>query len=314
MQKKNIEKYLRGDASASERVKMWKWVESSDDNRQEFMAFRRVYDAILISDALETDQGTGEPSHTLRNVAIAAASALAACLTFFLVINHHSEATSSDISDPMAVNTIASPLGHQSQTVLSDGTTVWLNSGSELSVTSFSGSERRVSLSGEAFFDVAHDGDRPFIVESDGLEVQVCGTRFNVNTYTDRQSVVLVSGSVNVSHDGQTSTISPGQLYLYDKTSGLEEIRDVDTGNYVSWTGGYLQFEKAPLSLVFSQLGSYFGVEFDYDTASLGSRTLTGKFVLSEGVEFALDNLSFLVPISYKVGTGNTIHITVRQK
>ena len=314
MQKKNIEKYLRGDASASERVKIWKWVEANEDNRKEFMAFRNVYDALLMSDTLDVESEVRKPSHAVRKGAIAAASLLAACLTVFLVVHMNPSGTAQDESGVVAVNTIAAPLGHQSQTVLSDGTTVWLNSGSELSVTNFSGSERRVSLSGEAFFDVAHDGDRPFIVESDGLEVHVCGTRFNVNTYTDRKSVVLVSGSVDVSHDGQTSTIAPGQLYLYDRTSGVEEIRDVDTGNYVSWTRGYLQFEKAPLSLVFSQLGSYFGVEFDYDTASLGSRTLTGKFVLSEGVEFALDNLSFLVPISYKVGTGNTIHITVRQK
>ena len=215
----------------------------------------------------------------------------------------------------MQFRSLSAPIGQQTKTVLSDGTVVWLNSGSELEICAQAEGERRVKLCGEAYLDVARDIDRPFIVETSHMEVRVLGTRFNVNAYDEKQSVVLVSGSVDVTalEQGESSRIRPEEMFTYDARTGERQIRLVDTNNFVSWTEGFLQFKSAPLEQVFMQLQHFYGVRINCDSHLTEEITISGKLELRTGLESALNHLKLLAPISYTRSGEREIDITIRQ-
>ena len=185
----------------------------------------------------------------------------------------------------------------------------------ELEICERAEGERRVKLCGEAYLDVARDIDRPFIVETSHMEVRVLGTRFNVNAYDEKQSVVLVSGSVDVTalEQGESSRIRPEEMFTYDARTGERQIRLVDTNNFVSWTEGFLQFKSAPLEQVFMQLQHFYGVRINCDSHLTEEIMISGKLELRTGLESALNHLKLLAPISYMRSGEREIDITIRQ-
>ena len=148
-------------------------------------------------------------------------------------------------------NRLVIPKGKTYELKLSDGTHVWLNSESELIYpTNFTGNTREVILRGEAFFDVAKDASKPFIVENNQMKIKVLGTSFNVSGYAvdKQQNVTLVSGSVQVQMDNSSVfRISPSEQFSYDKEKQTTSIRVVNTELYTAWTEGKYIFKDARL-------------------------------------------------------------------
>lgn len=304
-----IGKYLRGDASSAERIQVMKWVKENDTQRDEFNALRRIYDATLLMDG--EIAASKRPSVFRRYwqwVAVAAVIAVVAGISY-LPGHFRGEPTPQ-----LQFRSLSAPIGQQTRTVLSDGTTVWLNSGSELEICEQAGGERRVKLCGEAYLDVAHDANRPFIVETSHMEVRVLGTRFNVNAYDEKQSVVLVSGSVDVTalEQGKSNRIWPEEMFSYDARTGERQIRSVDTDNFVSWTEGFLMFQSAPLKEVFTQLQHFYGVQIHCDSHLTEEIAISGKLELRTGIEGALNHLKLLVPIFYTRSGEREIDITIQ--
>ena len=305
-----IGKYLRGDASLAERIQVMKWAEGNDTQRDEFNALRRIYDATLLMD---DDIAMSKRRTGLRRYWKWLAAA--AVIAFVAGISYLPENFRDDPTPHLQFRSLSAPIGQQTKTVLSDGTVVWLNSGSELEICERAEGERRVKLCGEAYLDVARDIDRPFIVETSHMEVRVLGTRFNVNAYDEKQSVVLVSGSVDVTalEQGESSRIRPEEMFTYDACTGERQIRLVDTNNFVSWTEGFLQFKSAPLEQVFMQLQHFYGVRINCDSHLTEEITISGKLELRTGLESALNHLKLLAPISYTRSGEREIDITIRQ-
>ncbi|WP_302927326.1 FecR family protein [Alistipes shahii] len=305
-----IGKYLRGDASLAERIQVMKWAEGNDTQRDEFNALRRIYDATLLMD---DDIAMSKRRTGLRRYWKWLAAA--AVIAFVAGISYLPENFRDDPTPHLQFRSLSAPIGQQTKTVLSDGTVVWLNSGSELEICAQAEGERRVKLCGEAYLDVARDIDRPFIVETSHMEVRVLGTRFNVNAYDEKQSVVLVSGSVDVTalEQGESSRIRPEEMFTYDACTGERQIRLVDTNNFVSWTEGFLQFKSAPLEQVFMQLQHFYGVRINCDSHLTEEITISGKLELRTGLESALNHLKLLAPISYTRSGEREIDITIRQ-
>ena len=167
------------------------------------------------------------------------------------------------------------------QVVLADGTKVWLNSASRLIYPqSFMGKERRVVLSGEAFFDVAHDAERPFIVETSRMNVKVLGTRFNVNDYDDNEEVstTLVNGSVEIVSGGQQAfRLVPGEQ-AYGKENELEK-REVNVRLYTSWIDGKFLFNNTELEEIAKQISRWYDVEIFFSNESVKKVRFTGAIV-----------------------------------
>lgn len=293
-------KYLRGDATLDERLEVMNWARCSEENRKELETLRRIYEVLLLSDCDDAAGKRKRSIHIVKWIASAAvAAAVAAGVWFFGFMNDEEPQT-------LAVATLEAPVGHQTMTVLNDGTQIRLNSGSRLEVIAGNGTERRVNLHGEAYFDVARNPDMPFVVTTSGMEVKVLGTEFNVTAYDENQTVVLVEGQVEArpSDGGTCVTMHPDQLFGYNAVSGETSLREVDVAEYTSWTEGYVLLKSTPVSEIFTKLEHYFRVEIVFPDECLKDVKVSGKFMVNDGLETALGNIALLVPVKYEYGDG----------
>lgn len=166
-------------------------------------------------------------------------------------------------------NTITTPAGGQYHLILSDGTNVFLNAASSISYpASFSGDHRIVQITGEAYFEVAHDRRRPFQVKCNGQTVQVLGTHFNINAYPEEPSIktTLLQGSVEISVKGRSGKIKPGQQARVSNESIL--VANADTDQAIAWKNGDFIFNGEDLETVMRQIARWYNVSVIYKSHS----------------------------------------------
>ena len=166
-------------------------------------------------------------------------------------------------------NVLTTPRGGKFRIVLSDGTRVWLNAASSIRYpTAFTGTERKVEVTGEAYFEVAKNAVMPFRVNIDNkAEVEVLGTHFNINAYRDEAAIntTLMEGKVKVSADHSPGKVlQPGQQASLAATGALEVLNEVDTAQIIAWKEGWFQFHMATLPDVMRQLSRWYDVEIAY--------------------------------------------------
>ncbi|MFD2583328.1 FecR family protein [Pedobacter vanadiisoli] len=174
----------------------------------------------------------------------------------------------SENIDDTRVNTIATPNGGQWQIRLPDGTKVWLNAASSMqySLNIGKAKQRLVKLDGEAYFEVAKDSARPFVVETDKQLVEVLGTHFNINSYYDEivTKTTLLEGSVRVLHKStnETEILKPGDQSIVS-ASGIE-IKEADVDEAIAWKDGYFKFNNEKHVSILRKLARWYNVEVEY--------------------------------------------------
>ena len=185
------------------------------------------------------------------------------------------EVTAKDTTRVM--NRLVIPRGGEFNLTLSDGTRVWLNAETELRYpVQFNGKERVVYLKGEAYFEVAKNKKKPFLVQVDDMAVKVYGTEFNVNTY-NKIETVLVTGSVSMNQGGKEVLLKPNQKGVFDQVSGKITVADVDVLAYVSWKNGDFIFRNESLNSIMDKLSRWYGLEVLYQDARLQNVRLSGN-------------------------------------
>jgi len=204
-------------------------------------------------------------------------------------------------------NKIIVPYGKRSTITLSDGTKVALNSGSTLIFPpAFSGNTREVQLIGEGFFDVTHNNEKPFYVQTDAFKMKVYGTRFNIQAYKqdNASSVILVEGKVSIknNYDSKANEVflAPNQRgTLVDGSNQIqiEEIENIEI--YTSWTEGYLTFADEDISRLIKQISRYYNVDIDISTTKEMEK-IFGKLDLKDDIEKVLDGISFISNTKYR--------------
>jgi ferric-dicitrate binding protein FerR (iron transport regulator) len=172
------------------------------------------------------------------------------------------------------LNTISTARGNQYMLILSDGTKVWLNAASSMRFpTAFKGNERKVEITGEAYFEIAKDAAMPFKVIAGGGEIRVLGTHFNVNAYGDESTVktTLLEGAVAVQKENARLVLSPGQQAKFrpqtqspGSGSPITLIRDVDTGHETAWKDGFFWFDNTDLPTLMRQVARWYDVEVEF--------------------------------------------------
>jgi transmembrane sensor len=175
--------------------------------------------------------------------------------------------TSSAVPKEVLYNTVSIPLGGQYQVALPDGSHVWLNAASSLHFpTAFVGKDRRVEITGEAYFEVAKDKIKPFIVSVNGAEIQVLGTHFNVMAYTDETTIktTLLEGAVKFSKGATSNTLLPGQQSQLTTTGQIKVIDGVNVDEVVAWKDGFFRFEGTDIGTITRQLSRWYGIEVVY--------------------------------------------------
>ncbi len=173
-------------------------------------------------------------------------------------------------------NRLLVPKGGEYKLQLADGTQVWLNAATEFSYpVAFTGKQRKVFLKGEAYFEVAKDSLRPFIVMADDVEVKVYGTKFNVENYaSDHIRTVLVEGAVGMARGGEEVRLKPGQKG--ETVGGGIQVETIDVAAYVAWKDGDFVFENERLEDIMEQISRWYDVNIFYSRESSKDIRLSG--------------------------------------
>lgn len=205
---------------------------------------------------------------------------------------------------PMVYNTLEVARGEEYKLVLADGTEVWLNSESELKYpVAFKDSLREVYVKGEAFFKVAHNASKPFIVNSGEVRTRVLGTEFNVMSYgsDERIEITLVRGKVNVEAGESDLTILPGKQVVVSKETLKLKERTVDTDLYSSWKDGIIYFDEMQLDVLTEKLSRWYDVDFVFETENLKTFAFTGAVKKEKPIAFTLDFLRTTSNLKFRV-------------
>jgi len=187
---------------------------------------------------------------------------------------------SADINDSEVLfNVLTTPRGGQFKLTLPDGSNVWLNSASSIRYpTAFTAKERKVEISGEAYFEITHDEAKPFLVNVGAMDVKVLGTHFNINAYHDEAIIktTLLQGSVSMLKEGLATILKPGQQAQLGNSGVIRLVNDVDVDEVIAWKNGYFSFNKADLKTVMRQIARWYDVEITYEGA-IPERQFVGK-------------------------------------
>lgn len=193
-----------------------------------------------------------------------------------------SEEVVADLRDELSV-----PRGGEFQVILADGTKVWLNASTTLKYPRrFSGGERRVQLTGEAYFEVSHHPEKPFIVETPAMDIRVLGTAFNVNAYEGEETVhtTLVNGKVDVCYRGGVPVgLQPGEQLLVVNDSLIR--KEVNLRHFTSWKEGRFLFENTTLEEIARQISRWYDVEVIFMSEPLKQLCFTGGMIRFKPLE-----------------------------
>lgn len=211
-----------------------------------------------------------------------------------------------------ALTQIIIPYGKRSTITLSDGTKVWLNSGSIMKFPDvFTGSKRRIFIEGEAFLEVAHDNKRPFIVNTTKLDVKVLGTQFNISAYPEDElvAVVLVEGSIQAKTKSNQVIMKPNQLLEFDNNTGVKITDQADLSEFLSWKEGWMTCKNTPLGSISTRLCRFYNIQIVFTEEAAKYLTITGKLDLKTDYTELFNVLSSTISITYTI-QGNKVFIS----
>lgn len=200
-----------------------------------------------------------------------------------------------------AFNQLIIPKGKRSYLVLSDNTRIWVNSGTRLIYPAeFASDKREIFVDGEIFLDVYPDKNRPFIVQTHEIDIQVMGTQFNVQSYgSDTQKrIVLKSGAVKISSVKEDRDILLQPAEMYERNGTRETVVPVDVNIYTSWIDGIYICEGERLDVIATRLSRYYGKEFMVDRNAAGLRCY-GKLDLKENPGEVMNIIRYIAPVDY---------------
>lgn len=191
----------------------------------------------------------------------------------------------------MDYNTLTTPRGGEYELTLSDGTKVWLNAASSIRFpVAFSGKERVVQITGEAYFEVAKNVNMPFMVKSlsplgggkEGVEIQVLGTHFNVNAYDDEgmMKVTLLEGLIKVQSangNGLSAIVHPGEQAQLNDKGTIKLVKDMNVNDAVAWKNGFFAFRNNNLEEVMQKLARWYNVDVTYQPGIDNRQQFSGR-------------------------------------
>ena len=223
------------------------------------------------------------------------------------LVYRRAEETLKDIPQKLAdaFNTLRIPRGGEYKLELSDGTKVWVNSATELTYPEqFVGDERIVKLNGEAYFEVAENPEKPFIVRLNEMDVEVIGTSFNVMAYNDEDRIetTLIEGMVSITtRADENILLSPNQQAQLNRESNIISKATVDPEKYIAWTNKVFVFDNDPLEKIFHKLSRWYFVEIDYASEDIKDLHFTGYFERYDEIGEILDLISSTNKVRFNV-------------
>ncbi|WP_072994716.1 FecR family protein [Pseudozobellia thermophila] len=302
MNKRDIKALVEGKLSGTKKQEVIKWLLKNPEQQQRYHKMKADHVARLLRD---TESDTPQKARQKRFQIYQLTGYAALVLVLVSLSLLYLKTGNAPHTPELALIETATAIGENRTIELPDGSMITLNANTSISFPkSFPDEVREVSLRGEAFFDVTHDADRPFVVSTDnGMKIQVLGTTFNVKSYPEDQNVetTLVSGKVRVveEKDNKTVVLNPSQRATYDKNEDKIIIDRVDTQNLTSWREGKLIYDETPIHQVIRDLQRRHKVSISVASPEIMNYKYTGVFD-NLTIEQIMDLFEVSSPILYK--------------
>jgi ferric-dicitrate binding protein FerR (iron transport regulator) len=256
-------------------------------------------------DRLPTNRIFSIQNYVRYAAAVAAVALIAVSVSFFVMDQQKKRYQNWELARNPELIEIYNPKGIRTTVTLSDGSIVILNADSRISyVKDFLLDNRTVQLEGEAFFEVAKDAFRPFVVEAGMAKMTVLGTSFNVRSYPENNYIAttLIEGSIRVEIGKEARTLLPGDQSVIRKTSHENRVREVNPEDVTGWIDGKLHFRHTPFSEIVATLERTFSVHIQVENDLLLRKNFTGQFIHGESIAQIMEiiNLSTASASVYK--------------
>lgn len=323
-----IIRYLENRCSEEDFVLINEWMKESDENAGELFRMEEIYqlgkfpfeEENLVVRAerrlgrrLKRENQKKQEVFKLRSVlryaaAIVGVMVLAAGLAYWF----------RNKAEELVVVASAAH-GQVREMLLPDGTKVWLNQSSVLKYPrAFEGKERHVYLDGEAYFEVARNHEKPFMVKSPAMDVRVLGTSFNIKCRPDNSfaETTLIEGEVEVKDksDKGRITLLPGQKAVLNRVTGRMQVKQVDPKMEIVWHNDLIPFEKSSIFQIAAALERFYGVKIILSPDVDSTNTYSGVLKKKDNIESVLNSLRNSIPFNYKKVDDNNIFISSETK
>ena len=314
--------YLQGECNDEEAARVEAWCEEGPENRktlEQLYYTLFVGERIAVMNTVDTEASLDQFKSAIREKEKKAkrksisirwgryATVAAAFLTGLVFAGGIAWGLLSNKLSDYEVITAA---GQRAQTVLPDGSKVWLNASSKIVYhNSLWSSDRQIDLSGEAYFEVAKDPSKPFQVEMNGASITVLGTHFNVkaDAESDDITATLVEGSIRFEGAKQNIVMTPNQQLTFNRSTNKVDVKEIDTDTFTAWKDGLLKYKSIPFTELIENLKDIYQVEIRIDDERLAdpSITVSGTFNQKQSIEQILKVISHSLPIRWTNKTGN---------
>lgn len=306
--------FLQGRLIKEKESAVLEWIESSEENRAEFnsiknmLAFAHLADNGKVNNDLLRRKArriimaeSGKIVKTILRYAAAVivTAGLISTLFIYRSVNYRKQLAST-------FQSVLSPPGQTTQVTLADGSMVWLNSGTAITYPAgFVSGERRITIDGEAFFDVIGDKENPFIVEAGKIEVKATGTTFNIDAYSDGKeiNVTLVEGELQIKSktDNSLTALFSGENLKIDINNGSYLKSVVDTYFYTSWQQGIITFSNKPLGEIARDLERWYNVEILFERETIRDIRYSGAILKNKPIDQVLEILKLTSHFNYDI-------------
>lgn len=305
--------YLQDNLSKEETDLFYDWVNESASNKELFFEIKAMYDAgTSLGGTLNIDESWLHLLNKKVNsqsrrftlwyqigsyVAVALIAVVISSVFFF---------SSKDTDNGLYSRYIGGDGLEADVVELPDGTQVSLGSKTTFHYDKDFGKKQRiVYLEGEAYFDVAKQKDKPFIVKTKEQEIEALGTKFNVMAYPLDSLVVttLLEGSVRLTSVdiAKQTVLKPDQQFVYNRNIRSASLYRVDAQQFISWTTGYYYFSEQSLKAILDRLSHVYGAQFTVNSDVLNNRTFTGTFYRGQSIKDIMEIINLSIPIKYKI-------------
>lgn len=296
MKKETLYKYFEGAATPEEEAAIYRWLDVSPEHEKELFREREFFDATILSGKIERRQETKQPpqvkaGHALfppmvrELLKVAAVVAITVACGLFLYVSEKKELMA-------AMNVITVPVGQRVNIKLPDGTVVWLNAHSEMIYPAvFSGSRREVQLDGEAYFEVEHNEKKPFVIHTQKCNIEVLGTKFNVEAYADSDDFTtsLLEGAVKVTDNiGLSDPVLLKPNQKVHMQSGKLFVSSIDDFDHFRWREGLVCFKNIAFVELMKRFEKCYGISIFVENPNLKDYYCSGKFRVADGLDNAL--------------------------
>ncbi len=300
-------KYINGDITEEEKVKIIHWLDADPKNMQEYFALRKLNDISIWYTGVKIKQ-TQKPVKKLltriRRNWYWEVSKIAAIFIFAFFILQFLFPGYGPLKFSSQMQTIHVPAGQRAEIILADSTKVWLNAKTTFKFPSqFSNKQRKVELDGEGFFEVTHNKKKPFIVTTSKYDVKVLGTKFNLIAYSETEhfETSLLEGAVEIIKQGESSGISLSPNKEAVLKDGKMIISPIKNQEHFLWREGIISFDNIPFTQLVHNLELYFDLAIEVKNTQKFSSRYSGKFRMKDGVEHILKVVQLKENFNYRI-------------